>query len=73
MNRYIVYTTAMLFLLIGVFCGWIAAKADIPLLQVNTDTETGCQYMVNRNGGVTPRIGADYMQMGCKGFDPEQQ
>lgn len=73
MSRYIAYTAEMCFLLlIGLLCGWSAAKADIPLLQVNTDTETGCEYMVNRNGGVTPRIGADYMHSGCKGYEGQE-
>lgn len=54
--------------LAGAFVGWIGAKADIPLLQVQTDSETGCQYMVNRNGGITPRIGADLIHLGCKDY-----
>lgn len=35
---------------------------------VETDTETGCQYMATRNGGITPRIDADGIHMGCKGL-----
>lgn len=39
-----------------------------------TDHATGCQYLrAGWFGTITPRIGTDYMQMGCKGFDPEQQ
>lgn len=41
-------------------------------VSVETDHETGCQYMVNRYGGITPRIAADYMHMGCKGYEGQE-
>lgn len=52
--------------------GWLVAKADIPLISVQDDPQTGCQYMVNRNGGITPRIASDYMHMGCNGYEGQE-
>lgn len=68
MSKYYVYCLAATMMLGGVTAGWIGAKADIPLIQVQTDPETDCQYMVNRNGGITPRIDADAVHMGCRGL-----
>lgn len=66
----------LIFMAFGIFffvsIGWLAAKASIPLVEVQIDEATGCEYMVNRNGGVTPRIGADYMHAGCKGYEGQE-
>lgn len=32
------------------------------------DWKTGCQYIQNPNGGITPRIDADGVHFGCKGL-----
>lgn len=32
-----------------------------------TDAKTGCQYLSVPNGGMTPRLGADGRQHGCRG------
>lgn len=38
-----------------------------------TDHVTGCQYLVaGWFGTITPRIGADYMHMGCKGYEGQE-
>lgn len=72
MSKEYLFCLTMLFLLVGVGAGWIGAKASIDLVSKMTDIETGCQYMVNRNGGITPRIGTDYMHMGCKGYEGQE-
>lgn len=59
-------------LVFGMSIGWISAKVYIPLVGVQIDESTGCEYMVNRNGGITPRIAADYMHMGCKGVQDNE-
>lgn len=47
-------------------------QLDRPFSAVEVDEATGCEYMVNRNGGITPRIAADYMHMGCKGVQDNE-
>lgn len=44
-----------------------------PSLGVEIDEQTGCQYMVSRRGGVSPRIDADGVHMGCKGLQESSQ
>lgn len=72
MTREYTFCLLIIFMLAGAFAGWIGAKSTIKLVSKMTDLETGCEYMVNRNGGITPRIAADYMHMGCKGYEGEE-
>ena len=40
-------------------------------LDIDTDPETGCEYITRHNDGITPRIAADgKTHMGCKGALP---
>lgn len=42
-------------------------------LRLITDHGTGCQYLSHGLiGNITPRIGADYMHMGCKGYEGQE-
>lgn len=41
-------------------------------IEVYQDLETGCQYLSRYKGAITPRIGADYMHMGCKGYEDQE-
>lgn len=41
-------------------------------ISVYKDIVTGCEYIVAAQAGVTPHIGADYMHMGCKGYEGQQ-
>lgn len=43
-----------------------------PLLSVEADEATGCEYLVSSAGGVTPRIDSDYMHMGCTGLQENE-
>lgn len=36
-----------------------------------TDNLSGCQYLITPQGHITPRIGADFMHAGCRGFEDE--
>jgi len=41
---------------------------DLPTtiyVQVFTDPETKCEYLVNIQGGITPRVAANGLQYGC--------
>lgn len=41
---------------------------DLPVttyLQVFIDPETKCEYLVNVQGGITPRVAANGLQYGC--------
>lgn len=40
---------------------------------VSIDGDTGCQYLQNPNGGITPRIDADGVHMGCKGLQGSRE
>ncbi|WP_454919268.1 hypothetical protein [Xanthobacter sediminis] len=39
------------------------ARSDMTLL---VDHGTGCEYLVARGGGITPRLSATAKQMGCR-------
>lgn len=41
-------------------------------VSIYQDTDTGCEYLVSYRGGITPRIAADYMHMGCKGVQDNE-
>lgn len=60
-------------MLVAMSIGWLFSQASLPLIRAQIDIETGCEYMVNRNGGVTPRIDADGVHMGCKGLQGERK
>lgn len=63
----------LLSILAGVAAGYSLSEALSPELGVWTDEQTGCQYMANSSGGVTPRIAADYMHMGCRGIQEVEE
>lgn len=62
------FLLALIYLAIAVYGNFLLISKTA---HVEIDEETGCQYMVNRNGGITPRIGADYMHLGCNGIQGE--
>lgn len=35
-------------------------------MDLNTDFETGCQYLSKNHGGITPRLDGNGRHMGCK-------
>jgi hypothetical protein len=35
-------------------------------VNVATDAATGCQYLLTRDGGITPRVDAKSKQLGCR-------
>ena len=49
----------------------LPADSD-PLLSVEVDEATGCEYLVSSAGGVTPRMDSDYMHMGCTGLQESE-
>lgn len=40
---------------------------------ISVDSGTGCQYLQNPNGGITPRIDTDGIHMGCKGLQGDRK
>ena len=71
----------VLFSVLGIFTALITLgiKADKKwptsrdISFVSIDGDTGCQYLQNPNGGITPRIDADGVHMGCKGLQGERK
>lgn len=61
-------------LLVGWFVGSLVVMAfsdrnsQVKVGLYIEDWKTGCQYIQNPNGGITPRIDADGVHFGCKGL-----
>lgn len=54
-----------------VFAAGVIVGQDNPKVKVGLyieDWKTGCQYIQNPNGGITPRVDADGVHFGCKGL-----